>query len=49
MVTSNSYDSGEIVKGKRVDLILVDSKEPNSLNISPTLLVGQAVYQSSFL
>jgi hypothetical protein len=39
MVTSNSYDSGEIVKGKRVDLILADSKKPNSLNLLPTLSV----------
>jgi hypothetical protein len=44
-----SPDCDEVKKGKRADLMFVDCKKLNCLNIVSTLSADKAVYQANFL
>ena len=43
---ANLFDRGEIVEGKRADLVLLDSTAPIYSQLAATLVAGNVVYQS---
>ena len=43
---ANLFDRGEIVEGKRADLVLLDATVPRYSQLAATIVAGNVVYQS---
>ncbi len=46
---ANLFDRGEIVEGKRADLVLLDSISPEYSKLVATLVAGNVAYQSRYI
>ena len=46
---ANLFDRGEIVEGKRADLVLLDSIGPRYSMLVATLVAGNVAYQSRYI
>ena len=46
---ANLFDRGEIVEGKRADLVLLDATVPRYSQLAATIVAGNVVYQSRYV
>ena len=46
---ANLFDRGEIVEGKRADLVLLDPIGPGYSKLVATLVAGNVAYQSRYV
>lgn len=46
---ANLFDRGEIVEGKRADLVLLDATAPRYSRLAATIVAGNIVYQSRYV
>ncbi len=46
---ANLFDRGEIVEGKRADLVLLDATVPRYSQLAATIVAGNLVYQSRYV